>query len=275
MFISSLDTLRNIERSNRFSIPVQRAASSAIRVRVRVPSTTKPSTSNFHWKTKTISNLQMSPWNDLPSINISSDDVLGNQDIIDGTIIAFLLAFLFSFLQGRSPSSSNVKLWPAEKSNDSGSASTSKKFSSDPMASANINSGDDQTGSNSKADAKVIFDGDAWREVSKPENYVLYTSKIRNKGQQQRQLKQEKDASNTNAFSQENRIVLLGLLVLFVPIFSVEFFFALSRQFVCGDFVTQVDDTMWLTDADRALSASNEISPWAKELCSPHLDLDR
>ena len=44
--------------------------------------------------------------------------------------------------------------------------------------------------------------------------------------------------------NKENRLVLVALLVLFVPIFSIEFFFALSIHFICemgmcGDAIIQ------------------------------------
>ena len=36
------------------------------------------------------------------------DGVLSSEDIFFGTLIALVLAFVFSFLQGKSPSSSNI-----------------------------------------------------------------------------------------------------------------------------------------------------------------------
>jgi len=213
-----------------------------------------------------------------------ADDVLSNQDLFDGTILAVSLAFLFSFLQGRTPSSSNIKLWPSEESriNDEAARKIESRESNDGGFNLEMNDGSllgnesDDRIEETKSSTKAVFDGDEWRDISKPENYLLYTSKIR----KEQQLKQEKlpnsqgNIKNTDikAFKKENRLVFFALLVLFVPIFSVEFFFALSRQFICGDFVTQVNDDMWLTNADRALSASNGLSPWARELCSPHME---
>ena len=50
----------------------------------------------------------------MPRIN-AANNVLSNQDLLDGSLLAIILAFLFSFLQGRTPSSSNVKLWPEDR----------------------------------------------------------------------------------------------------------------------------------------------------------------
>jgi hypothetical protein len=191
----------------------------------------------------------------LPSLAISSDaadNILSNQDLIDGSLIAVILAFGFSYLNGRTPSSSNVKLWPNEDD--------SERVGTD-LTNPEVLYG---MKSNSTDTARIsVFDANDWKEAGKAENYVLYTNKIRKN--------QQRKVGNTNAslpddsevLQKKNRLAFFALLVLFVPIFSVEFFFALSRQFVCGDFLTQVDDTLW---------SSEGISTLAKELCSPHLD---
>merc|ERR1712232_667233 len=107
--------------------------------------------------------LRLSESSDLPSLN---NDVLSSQDLTDGIIIAFILAFLFTFLQGWSPSSfNNVKLWP-EDNRDSSSSKPSETIETKNVSS-------------------IVFDGDKWKDISKPENYVLYTSKLRNKEKQQ------------------------------------------------------------------------------------------
>ena len=77
-------------------------------------------------------------------------------------------------------------------------------------------------------DANKVFDADNWKEMSRVENYVLYNTKIR-----QRASKSDNSPSIRPIDNKENRLVLVALLVLFVPIFSIEFFFALSRQFIC------------------------------------------
>ncbi len=196
----------------------------------------------------------------VPSVTLSSSDVLSNEDIFSGTILAFALAFLFSFLQGRTPSSSNIKLWP-EESNSIRKVGEKEDYA----IQKDSNSMHSELVEDKNDDKKLVFDGDDWEEVSKPENYVMYKTKVRKDIDESSKPKRAAGKS-------ENRLVLVALLILFVPIFSVEFFFALSRQFICGDFVTQVDDNLWLTDSDRAISASNGISPWARQLCSPYTE---
>lgn len=123
-----------------------------------------------------------------------------------------------------------------------------------------------KTSSSGNKSDKVIFDANDWIEISKPENYVPYSNKLR-----QSRLKRA-SGSDSKALGKERETVLFLLLLLFVPIFSLELFFALSRQFICGNFLTQIHDEMWLTDFDRALSSLKGVSPWATYLCSPHLD---
>ena len=145
--------------------------------------------------------------NFLENSSITSD-VLSTQDIFDGAIIACVLAFGYSFLNGQSSSSSFVS-WPSEskKRNDIVSIDkTSEEFAG---------GGDDRT-----------FNADDWKEMSREENYVLYNTKIR-----QRSIAENAPIRTIDRI--ENKLVLVALLALFVPIFSVEFFFALSRQFMC------------------------------------------
>lgn len=211
----------------------------------------------------------------LLSIN-AADNVLSNQDLLDGSLLAIILAFLFSFLQGRTPSSSNVKLWPEDRTqNEIGIIKNSEqiidKNAVDNTSGSVSNDSGDTKGENgvNAANEPMVFD--EWRDMSKPENYLEYTSQLRREKQMKQQIGPGTDYTG-KASRKENRLVLFALLVLFVPIFSVEFFFALSRQFICGDFVTEVDDSMWLTDSNKAISAMNGFSPWATQLCSPHLD---
>lgn len=180
-----------------------------------------------------------------------NDGILTSDDIFVGTILALAIAFLFSFLQGRSPSSSNIVLWRN-----------------------NTRSDDDNEVSNEK-----IFDGDMWKEMSRPENYAAYN---REKSQLRKDETEESERNKPTTIllkrdnsTKENKLVLISLLILFIPIFSVEFFFALSRQFICGDYVTNVDDSLWLIDAEKAVAASNGSSPWAAKLCSPAAMIDQ
>ncbi len=71
------------------------------------------------------------------------------------------------------------------------------------------------------------FNADDWKEISREENYILYRTKIRQRSDV------DTNTPNLKIDNEENKLVLVALLALFVPIFSVEFFFALSRQFMC------------------------------------------
>jgi len=139
----------------------------------------------------------------------AANDALSTEDIVVGTILALILAFSYSFLNGQSSSSSFVS-WPSqsEDENDTLDIGTSVQ--------GTAAGGDDKT-----------FNADNWKEISKQENYVLYNTKIRQKS------KNAEYQPMPKINKKENQLVLISLLVLFVPIFSVEFFLALSRQFMC------------------------------------------
>ena len=127
-------------------------------------------------------------------------DALSTQDIIVGSIIAVILAFGYSYLNGQS-SSSNFVSWSSQTTVETATTQT---------------------------DDDNVFDANEWKDISREENYVLYNTRIKSSLQQQRQSNNPKLQRKT-----ENKWVLVALLALFVPIFSVEFFFALSRQFLC------------------------------------------
>lgn len=218
----------------------------------------------------------------LPTLHMSPDDadnVLSNRDLIDGAFIAVLLAVMWSYLNGRTPSSSNgdVKLWPSTNEDRDEGISYNGQISDSLMGTGTNANGNaahpNDTGNDALATSNrnKSFNANDWKDIGRPENYLLYTNKIRKDKQRKEEGAKNARLSDSKAFKEENRIVLFALLLLFVPIFSVEFFFALSRQFVCGDYVTQVDDALWLTDADKALSSANGLTSFAKVLCSPHL----
>ncbi|VEU39001.1 unnamed protein product [Pseudo-nitzschia multistriata] len=131
-------------------------------------------------------------------------DVIGTSDVFYGTLIALVLGLTASFLQGRR---SRDDFAPNELPNMN-------------MTSSAVVGNKDDTFSTDN----VIFDADSWKEMSRPESYVFYNQK----------LKERKSKSLKSKFNSENAWVLIALLVLFVPIFSVEFFFALSRQLICA-----------------------------------------
>ena len=181
------------------------------------------------------------------------DGVLSSEDIVIGAVLALSLAFLFSFLQGRSPSS-NIILWRNQNQQGNETIEEIVGFENEK-----------------------IFDGESWKEISRPENYAVYSKgKVRDTSEasenqfvnlEDLSFIPQKESSKNGKI--ENRLVLISLLILFVPIFSVEFFFALSRQFICGDYITSIDDSLWIMDAKKAASASSGSSPWAAQLCSP------
>ena len=159
------------------------------------------------------------------SSSTTTTDVLSTEDIVVGTILAFILAFGWSFLNGQSSSSTFIS-WPNQRRNrgDVVSSSAEVKETSDVGGSTT----NDVLSVEGDNDNNVVFNEDNWKEISKEENYVLYNTKIRQKNTENSERKPMQNISKI-----ENKLVLIALLVLFVPIFSVEFFFALSRQFIC------------------------------------------
>lgn len=195
------------------------------------------------------------------------DEVLSTSDIVVGAILAFALAFGWSFLNGQS-TSSNFISWRSQLdgSRDNAEASTPGIVDSDitkmsDREERNGYDGDDNS-AESGTSAPKVFNADNWKEMSREENYVLYNTRVRADRDSGRERKADRDAATTNGDTKgnmevvsgirsEKKWVLVALLVLFVPIFSVEFFFALSRQFMCGgDPLNQ--------------------SEWAQILCSPY-----
>jgi len=144
-------------------------------------------------------------------------DVLGTEDLVVGTILAFSLALLGAYLQGRG-NQNNFVLWKNKQNDES-----------------IIN-----------LEEKNEFGEEAWKDVSRPENYILYTTKVR-------EQQSGKNQTPSPFYRSEKKYVLFALLLLFVPIFSFEFFLALSRQITCGgSFLSQ--------------------NAWAEQLCSPHFE---
>lgn len=192
------------------------------------------------------------------------DEVLSTSDIVIGAILAFALAFGWSFLNGQS-SSSNFISWRSQLdgSRDNAEASTSGKVDSDitKRSDREERNGCDVDDDSTESDrsAPKVFNADNWKEISREENYVLYNTRVRDGGRERKADRDvvttkddtEGDVEIVSGVRSEKKWVLVALLVLFAPIFSVEFFFALSRQFMCGgDPLNQ--------------------SEWAQILCSPY-----
>ena len=141
-------------------------------------------------------------------------DVLGTQEVVDGSLLALAIAICFSLLQQR-------------RRDDRPEPPPLTTAPSDSLSQSN------------NTTASYVFD--SWKEMSRPENYVYYNNKV----------KRKRTRSAEPPVKREKTWVVVALLVLFIPIFSAEFFLALSRQVLCGgNPITQ--------------------SSWAAELCSPH-----
>lgn len=154
-------------------------------------------------------------------------DVIGTSDIVYGTLIALVLAFTASYLQGRR----NTNDFVLATSQISNTTLTSSSSSNNV-----VDDGDgDGDSSLSNNNSTTTFDADSWKEMSQPESYIFYKQKLRER-------KSKSSSSSESPFRSENALVLFALLALFVPIFSIEFFFALSRQLICGgDLMNQSD----------------------------------
>ena len=193
----------------------------------------------------------------------ASDAILSTSDIVVGTIMAFVLAFGWSFLNGQSTSSNFISWQSQLSSNDNDKASILEENSSTLLkveGEKGIDS-DIDDGDNGNIGAAKVFNAENWKEMSREENYVLYNTRVRaaEVGRERRGGREDSSTrTDTEGYTSivasarnEKKWVLVALLVLFVPIFSVEFFFALSRQFMCqGNFLNQ--------------------SEFAQVLCSPY-----
>lgn len=126
------------------------------------------------------------------------DNVFSTEDIIGGVVLAVVLASTVSFLQGQRAQNDFV-LWEKDGTEDLSDMKSSEK--------------------------NVVFRAEEWKEVSSPDNYILYKQRLR-----EREMKKK----SSQTFPLEKTWVFIALLALFVPIFSVEFFFTLSRQVLCG-----------------------------------------
>ena len=150
----------------------------------------------------------------------SANDVLSTQDIVVGTIIAFILAFGYSFLNGQSSSTSFVS-WPSQSNKENDILEDAIDIL---METSDVGLDSDEK----------TFNADSWKEMSREENYILYNTKIRQKSNPDyNKMESRMQNDNDDMKKKENKLILVALLILFVPIFSVEFFFALSRQFIC------------------------------------------
>ena len=125
------------------------------------------------------------------SLSGDFDSVLSNEDLGVGILLAFILAALASFLQSRRVSSDFALDFPPLRPDVKGEVSTNTTSS--------------------------IFRD--WKDVSKPDNYILFNTRQRNK------------VASTS--TKEQRWVLMALVLLFAPIFTFEFLLTVGRQLIC------------------------------------------
>ncbi|KAL7460825.1 hypothetical protein ACHAXS_001266 [Conticribra weissflogii] len=171
---------------------------------------------------------------------VAGDGVLSTQDIIVGTILAFILAFGYSYLNGQSSTTTFVS-WGNQ---------IMKDYDDKNVKMRNDTGREDVV--MSKMDDRT-FNGNDWMEISREENYVLYNTRIRQKISSSDRKKEdvgsvkrtarnsvgendrydEKNDDKNFEYGNENKAVVIALMALFLPIFTVEIFFALSRQILC------------------------------------------
>ena len=135
-----------------------------------------------------------------PSSSGVEGDAMSAKDIREGFLLGVALALSYSFLNGQSTSSSFVS-WPGQRGNDSPGQELDQPV-----------------------DDRQVFG--EWNETKREENYVLYNTRIRerlNTG----------GGSQRSESTKESKAVIIALMALFLPIFGVETFFALSRLFFC------------------------------------------
>lgn len=207
----------------------------------------------------------------MATMAVASTDsaVMSTQDIVYGTILAFVLAYVWYLLNNDNDERNlEPSFWDNETKPhiDKKSNQLEKKYD---MAESFEETGitndiineeiERETISNEKDKSTSVLN---WKEISRPENYILYSTKVKQRLENGNSASSSSQSLPANSSSTkvvtEKKLILISLLVLFVPIFSIEFFFALSRQFLCGD---------------PTLSLPISSSSWAQQLCSAHLEV--
>ena len=193
------------------------------------------------------SGVQYSAAHQIAEYQLAAVDVPVDQDVLGGSIIALLIAFGLSFLQSTSSNNTNFVLW-RDSEGVADRMIQPQRFESNAKE-ERLSSPETASSENVEKISEVrenVFNAQSWEEMAKPENYVWYNSKMR-----ERDTFRADSSSDRATGILEKRWVLVGLISLFVPVFSFEFFLALSRQFMCeGDIFTQ--------------------PAWSHDLCSPH-----
>lgn len=177
------------------------------------------------------------------STSSSIVDVIGPSETLEGLFWGISIALLIAYVQNKTDAPlvmpwQNLLFVDEKKNNEVG---IGDKFLDiqikKSQTSENINNNNtfDNTVSINATNAVTpmerqnVFDEKSWKEISRPENYIFYNRRLNDQNSMKRKFEYAKGKGE-----KENRIFIISLLVLFVPIFSIEFFFALSRQIICG-----------------------------------------
>lgn len=193
------------------------------------------------------------------------NDALSTDDVVNGVGLAFALVVVYML---SSSSTSTTGVW---RSTADDLEPLSQKISSrehDKKILNDRDNDDDVDGmvnttrdtcsqelEESTAPQKTggtVFGKASWKEISRPENYVFYKGQIRDKMNGATRVRNDGGSDKVPSSRKEKPWVLLGLLFLFVPIFSFELTPNVSRQLLCdGNTFTQLG--------------------WAHDLCIPHI----
>mmetsp|Transcript_47154 Transcript_47154/g.53455 ORF Transcript_47154/g.53455 Transcript_47154/m.53455 type:complete len:284 (+) Transcript_47154:109-960(+) len=208
-------------------------------------------------------------------------DVIGPSEIFEGTLIAFALVFVVFFLQGRRNGIHNVALLDSNLDTNLNLNTTITATTNAINKNISIDSNTNINDTN-KSRSGIVFDGESWKEMSKPENYILFNRRIKQSQKQKRVIPTRKKIDRSSSLSSssstkselsslsngERRWVLISLLLLFIPIFSAEFFFASSRQFICdsGGGGNSMNMNM---NMNMMMMMSDSSNKWSDYLCSP------
>ncbi|KAL7571825.1 hypothetical protein ACA910_002908 [Epithemia clementina (nom. ined.)] len=176
------------------------------------------------------------------NVGNSLDNVLSDQDVMGGLILALCLACLGAYLQSlRNRNDFVVDLPVLPPRNYVGSPSNNDKNDSTTVTLTTTNdsiSDQNQTtmatriatsAAETTTNNMLLFDD--WKEMSRPDNYIWYKIKDNNR---MREKNNPSSGSTIGSNNLENRWVVVGLLAFFVPIFFFEFFLTASRQILCS-----------------------------------------
>jgi hypothetical protein len=184
-------------------------------------------------------------------VGILQNDALSTDDIVSGIGLAFALVLVYSL----SSTKSDPVIWRASAED---LEPLGRKLS-DENRGAVVNATKDtfsQELDGSTAPPRTggtVFGKASWKEISRPENYVYYKGQLRDKQNGIRRARNDEVSDEVPSISRKEKSwVLLGLLLLFVPIFSFELILNTSRTLLCdGNTLSQLG--------------------WAQDLCIPHI----